>query len=167
MKKLLGLLMLAACSSSSGSATLSGSGATFSVHDVFAVADGGAAAMFLTSLSPTPTCGDLTITPGQSTNFTGKVLSILVAAADGSSVTTGTYPIEGDGGSAASLSIVYLSDGGVAPQSLATAGSVTLTEVGSTFTGSFTVTLSDLGVSSDAGAGEQLIGNFTAPTCSP
>jgi len=100
--------------------------------------------------------------PGGET-LTGRLVAIGVSTGDGTTLQTGQYPI-------VSLlapkpttvsAVLALGDFNGDLSEVAESGSVTLTEVGATFAGSFTATLVEL----DGGAFGVLSGTFSAPTC--
>jgi hypothetical protein len=160
VKKCFGLILIAACG---GSATLSGRG-SFTVNSEMAAADAGYAAIFLANVDPAPVCSDLV--GKTNTPFTGKNVEISVVTLGQGALLPGTFNFQvpnGISGTFASLGLITLLDGGVTSAYTATSGTITLTGVGGSFSGSFSADLSDPSTGFAYGT---LTGDFSAPTCS-
>jgi len=160
MKRLVVLLALCGCSSGM-SGTLA-----FATNTELAggpLTDGGVAIdldVVLASVDQGPTsCAGL-LNPA----LTARILVIrLLAAGEGIAfVVPGTYPLEiPDDAGMAQLSLYTVDDAGQNPIATGLSGSVTLTQITPTTTGSFNATMA----LADGGSGGDLSGSFNATFC--
>jgi hypothetical protein len=173
MKKplvLIVLLVLAACGTSG--ASLTGQGA-FTPNTQYAgfplvLDDGGpdprVVVIGIAEIDQGPqSCGGLLDAGANHLTFHSLGLTLANFADGGVPVTTGDYPISLDfAGATGPVAAVLLAvtDAGITQTGIS--GTVTLTQVGSTYAGSFTSTVSD----NDGGTGT-LSGSFSAPLCPP
>ena len=160
------LLVLAACSSS---ASITGPGG-FTPNTQWAgfplvLDDGGTSMQFvfigIAEIDQGPQTCDELLDAGIG-HLTGHALALTLANADGG-VTTGAYTITPDFTNATGLvASVSLSVGDAGITEIGISGAVTLTQVGSTYAGSFTSIVTQ----GDGGTGT-LTGSFSAPLCPP
>jgi hypothetical protein len=159
-------LVLAACGTSG--ASLTGQGA-FTPNTQYAgfplnLPDGGLSkdlvVIGIAEIDQGPQSCDELLDAGSS--LTGHALTLALANLD-AGLTTGTYTITPNlmsmTGPVASLSLA-VTDAGLTQ--IGVSGTVTLTQVGSTYAGNFTSTVAD----NDGGTGT-LTGSFSAPLCPP